>query len=62
MSPFWTPLPESTTPSLHQVVTDASVFNPRGDEAARIECETLLHRSDGVCLLFSKVIVLLLDL
>jgi len=28
-----------------QVVTDASVFNPRGDAAAKTECEALLHRA-----------------
>lgn len=28
-----------------QVVTDASVFNPRGDMGAKVECEVLLHRA-----------------
>jgi len=28
-----------------QVVTDASGFNARGDMAAKLECETLLHRA-----------------
>jgi hypothetical protein len=29
-----------------QVVTDASVFNPKGDQAAKVECDVLLHRRD----------------
>ena len=29
---------------LPQVVTDASVFNPKGDMGAKVECEGLLHR------------------
>jgi len=28
-----------------QVVTDASVFNPRGDQGAKVECDVLLHRA-----------------
>lgn len=28
-----------------QVVTDASVFNPKGDMGAKVECEVILHRA-----------------
>jgi len=31
--------------NFQQVVTDASVFNPKGDQAAKVECDVLLHRA-----------------